>query len=77
VEAALRGVPAVAFAVGGYCSAFYLFIYPKYGITYEDWIAPGLIAVFGLALWWLTRRPAPSISQGYWAASRESRDLEE
>lgn len=28
-----------------------------------------LILAFGFAMWWVIRRPAPSISQGYWAAT--------
>jgi hypothetical protein len=63
---------AVFIALGGYAVAFYYTVY----LTYEhfgldDLIAPMSIVGFGLTLWWLTRRPAPSISQGYWENTAE------
>jgi len=68
---------AVIIAVGGYCSAFYAFIYRYYGINWLDWIAPVAIVLFGVVLWWFTRRPAPSITQGFWTPSRDIPNLYE
>jgi len=61
---------AVTIALGGYTVAFYYSVYRIYEhLGWADAIAPLSIMAFGLALWWLTRRPAPSISQGYWVTT--------
>jgi hypothetical protein len=62
---------AVVLALAAYCVAIYFSVYKKYGgLRYEiDGTAAILIVVFGWALWRLTRRPAPSISQGFWNTS--------
>jgi hypothetical protein len=67
---------AVIIALGAYSSAFYIFVYREYRhLGNEDWVAPVSISVFGFGLWLLTRRPAPSISQGYWTPNPASEQL--
>jgi hypothetical protein len=64
---------AVALALTGYVIAEYLFVFSTYGhFTYQDYVPPVVIAVFGWALWKLAfkRRSAPSISQGYWTPTQ-------
>lgn len=58
---------AVSSALCFYAAGIYLFVVLRHrDVTLADWGAALSIALFGLALWYLTSRPAPSISQGYW-----------
>jgi len=68
-----RATPELMFAAAaiglffaGYAVAV-LFGYGQY--TYWDIVSALLIVAFGFALWLVIRRPAPSISQGYWTAT--------
>jgi hypothetical protein len=58
---------ASSLALGGYFVSVLYYVCGR-DLTQITWVDTGLaclIVVFGCTLWWLTRRPAPSISQGY------------
>lgn len=56
---------AVALALGGYCVVI---IFGVKQLNYWDALPALLMVALGFALWGVIRRPAPSISQGYWTA---------
>jgi len=66
---------SVAFSLGGFCAVYYVVLCglnPQSLATeamWEDLVWPVSIVAFGMALWRVTRRPAPSVSQGYWSPS--------
>ena len=60
----------------GMLGAFFVtsrFLLPESGARWSDLIGYGVIVAFNVALWLVTRKPSPSIAQGFWEESRRIR----